>query len=138
LEGINNPNPGDFVYEGATSREELLRRLFTFLFAEPTIQLSDTEANHVYEPVSLIATPGFEGTGTFETADIAEYRWDLGDGSTVVTTTVPTLTYFYDRAGAYTVRVEVADVYGHKALAQATARVANPIYLPIVLKSHEP
>lgn len=134
LEGVNNPKVGHLVYEGASSREQLLTRLFTFLWAEPTVGLSDVSVVNPYDPVTLVASPGFESTGTFQTADIARYRWDLGDRSGVVTTTVPTLTYYYNTVGVYPVRVELADAYGHRALAQATARAGYPVFLPVMLR----
>ncbi len=137
FEGVNNPITGSL--EMVASREDLMGHLLTFLWAQPTVQLADVT---VSEPttVTLVADAGFMSTEAFHTADIAGYRWDFGDGSPLVVTTVPTATHVYTATNSYTAQVEVKDSYGHRALDQSTVTVGGMyyIYLPIVMRNAAP
>lgn len=55
----------------------------------------------------------FSAEGTRDPDDLAfVYTWDFGDGSDVVSTSVPTVDHTYPRDGVYTSTLTVADVRG--------------------------
>jgi len=64
------------------------------------------------------ATPiqvNFDGSGSSDPDSgqtISQYIWDFGDGSQVVTTTVPTTNHNYTVVGAYTASLKVKDNFG--------------------------
>ncbi|MBC7429127.1 MAG: PKD domain-containing protein, partial [Bacteriovorax sp.] len=43
---------------------------------------------------------------------ISEFKWDLGDGSSPVTTMVPSIEYFYAEFGSYNISLQVKDLLG--------------------------
>ncbi len=59
--------------------------------------------------------------------EIILYTWDLGDGSPLVNTTVPTVTHTYpDTAGYWQVRVEVLDNDGSSSTTTFMVEVSRP------------
>ncbi|MBN1889480.1 MAG: S8 family serine peptidase [Thermoflexales bacterium] len=135
FEGINNPAPGTLQH--LSSRQELMGRMLAYLGVEPTVSLANVTAT-VDEEVTLTATAGFARPEMAAVSSITQYRWDFGDGSAFAVTTVPTATHTYTQTGTFTPRVEVTEIYGHKAIASGTATVETGvtlIYLPIVMKN---
>jgi hypothetical protein len=63
-------------------------------------------------------------SATSSGGSITGYRWDFGDGSPVVTTSGPTATHHYTKARTYSVRVEVTDSLGHRALGSGQVTVS--------------
>jgi hypothetical protein len=58
-------------------------------------------------------------------AAITKYRWDFGDGSPIVETTVPTVTHEYgkDSRGTYEAHVEAVNALSRSGVATATVIV---------------
>ncbi len=132
FEGVNDPYTG--TLELVTSRDDLMAELLTYLWTEPTVSLPSTVVATTDVTTTFVADVGSVLTSTYHTADIAQYRWDFGDGSAFEITTIPTATHVYQSAGTFTTRVEVTDDYGHTALAKSTTTVTGYIYLPLVMR----
>lgn len=67
-----------------------------------------------------------QGTGR-QGGAIAEYWWDLGDGTQVITrSSEPTLTHRYAQAGTYTASVTIHTANGLTATASTTVTVGRP------------
>ncbi|MEJ2208218.1 MAG: S8 family serine peptidase [Anaerolineae bacterium] len=117
FEGINNDT-------GFTTREELMGELLNWLTDEVEVSLAPA-SGRVNDPIHLEATFA-SSTG----AEAVQYRWDVGDGSAIVTSSGPVIAHKYDAPGTYLVRVQVTDAYGHTALSEETAvTVQPPVYL---------
>ena len=58
-------------------------------------------------------------------AAITKYRWDFGDGSPIVETTVPSVTHEYGKGsrGTYTAHVEAVNALTRSGVAAATVRI---------------
>jgi subtilisin family serine protease len=112
LEGVNNN-------ERRTARVALLQRGLDWLRDTLTVTLPalTTAAN---EPLriscAVSSTHGLERLS---------YRWDLGNGAGIASTTQPSVLAAYDRRGAYPIAVEVTDALGHKAVAQGVVHVVD-------------
>lgn len=133
FEGINDPVLGSL--EMVTSRETLMANLLDFLWAEPTVSLTNTIETTINVTETFVAEADHIGT-LFLPPTFDQYRWDFGDGTDFVITTAPSVTHVYTQAGVYTPRVEVMDKYGHKALASSTVTVEEfMIYLPFVMRN---
>lgn len=129
FEGINNYVGTDPI----DMRSMVMDHLLGFLWTQPTVTLPATVASEVAE-VTLVATAGF---ATADTTDLVTYRWDFNDASPITTTTTPTVTHTFAN-GNYNVRVEVADFYGHTALAHTALSVSAEryIYLPLIMRAY--
>ncbi|HFD39999.1 MAG TPA: CHRD domain-containing protein, partial [Anaerolineae bacterium] len=128
LEGINNGFP-------STTREELLGLFFDWAFDEPSVVISMTV------PVTTSNLTLFEAdfaspiTGTTDVS----YRWDFGDGSEYVGPYGSNLvSHLYDTCGTYTVRVEVTDSLGNRAIGSTDVDITAcnnwQVYLPLITK----
>ncbi len=125
LEGVNNG-------VGATTREELMLTLIKWSADAPTVTISHTaeistsEASQFSIQMSSIITDARPVT----------YRWDWGDGSPYSpeypVKSAQTVQHSYDACGDYTVRVEVTDNYGNKAIGTEQVTIsacqAEPVY----------
>ena len=61
--------------------------------------------------VTFAATPNSSVSASF-----TKFRWDFGDGSSIVTTTGPSVQHKYRRNRNYEVRVQAIDSLGHSAV----------------------
>ena len=105
----------------------------TFTIPKVTAPTISAPASTVLTQLGQYQAYTFQTTGTVTSAgaSIASYSWNMGDGSTVTTTTVPTYTHPFMTAGTYTVSVTATDSNNMTSLAgtQAVTVVAgtNPI-----------
>lgn len=100
---------------------KVIETIETDNLATPSIVLERTLT--VSKPLPLAqfkATPGLAGTPTtfdasgssgVEKATITEYKWNFGDGTAAVTSTVPTVTHVYAAAKTYAVTLQVTDTH---------------------------
>ena len=99
---------------GASSFTELHIRIFDFpQLPSASITSSLTTigtGNTVTFDASGSTPPTAPGTPTGD--QIVKYVWSFGDGTQAVTTTTPTITHRFSRAGAFTVTVEAIDSVG--------------------------
>ncbi len=123
LEGVN----------GAASRANLLATFGAWALDEPTVVISNTTATNNSQLTTFNASFASNVGATGVT-----YRWDFGDGSPYAgpyTTTQASHEYF---CGTYTVRVEVTDSFGNRAIGSqqisVTQNCVARVFLPIVLK----
>ena len=124
FEGINNDT-------GYTTREELMGELLNWLNDEVTVTLGS--AGGMVNDLITLSADAASSVG----AAAVEYRWDFGDSSDVAVSTTPSVVHVYASGGTYTVRVEVTDEYGHKAVDEATVTIiGSRIFLPLVFKSY--
>jgi len=64
-------------------------------------------------PYTYFTRGRFNASDSFvENGSIVEYRWDFGDGSPVVTGTVPSVTHDYTGNGNHTVSLRITDNFG--------------------------
>ncbi|MDD5371522.1 MAG: S8 family serine peptidase [Anaerolineaceae bacterium] len=130
LEGVNNNT-------GYGTREELLGRLLDWLDDTVTVQLDKTNylVGKPWDTLTLTATATMSKmSSNGYTNKALVYRWDFGDGSAIQSTSTNTASHGYAATGVYTVRVEVTDGYGHKAVSDATVVVTPKLYLPSVFR----
>ncbi|MCA9981385.1 MAG: PKD domain-containing protein, partial [Anaerolineales bacterium] len=104
LEGVNNDT-------GHMSREALLWQVWRWGTDSPTAVLQTT-------PVTS-QTVQFTAVVSNSATDIAQYRWDMGDGTPIFTTTTAVVSHAYGscRPAGYTARVEVQNEWGNTAVA---------------------
>jgi subtilisin family serine protease len=63
-------------------------------------------------------TINFTAAATSSTGTVTQYRWDFGDGSPIVTTSLPAVQHTFRHGGRQRdVKVEVTDSLGHRAVA---------------------
>lgn len=105
LESIND-------HTGHTTRRALLERVLAWLADDLRVTITGGEAANPYDLVALTAIM----TSNIPDDDSLRYRWDLGDGSPIVETELPSIAYAYKRPGVYHPRVEVMDRLGHTAV----------------------
>ncbi len=128
LEGVNNNT-------GFTTRQELARRTLSWLLDTISAKVA-ASAGRADSPVTLTA----QATSSVG-ASFTQFRWDFGDGSPFTATTTPSVQHQYSRPGHYTVRVEVTDSLGHRAIAAGLASpttaagdAGQTIYLPLMMQ----
>lgn len=125
LEGVNDDT-------GFTTREALLERLFAWFDDEVSVELDqDTfSIDRAFDSVTITAT----FTSTIDALPVY-FRWDFGDGTDIVFTEDPVVEHQYIRPGNYTVRVEVMDIFTHKAVSEtADVQVGHRLLFPIIHK----
>ncbi len=110
LEGVSGTG-------GTATRQQVARRALDWLLDSLTVSVSGTGAQYGATTLTAQATSSVGAT-------ITQYRWDFGDGSPTMTTTTPTVQHTFAGGGAQTVRVEVTDSLGHRAVASGTATVS--------------
>lgn len=123
LEGMNNDT-------GFTTREGLLDALMAWFDDEVSVTLPEdaVKVSRAFDYVTLTATYA----STLD-ADPVYFRWDFGDGTDPVFTEEPTVEHQYQRTGTYTPRVEVMDIFGHKAVSGlGKVEAGTRIYLPSI------
>ena len=138
LEGVSNDPT-----QGYTTRRALFERIWEWLQDEIEVSISDGAAANPYDLVTLRA----QMTTTLPMVGARRFRWDLGDGSPILTTQQPSVAYAYQQAGTYHPRVEVMSTLGHKVLSRrATVTVTAPpgpapekrySYLPLVIRGED-
>ncbi len=113
LEGINNNT-------GVTTREELMQRLFDWAWDEPRAFIEDlTDAN---EMAMSQFVAGF--SSNIDSAEPVYFRWDMGDGTPCQGYfTNPEIAHVYEKCGTYTVRVEIIDSFGNRAIGTLDANI---------------
>jgi subtilisin family serine protease len=126
LEGVNN-------VAGATSREDLFRTFFNWANDEPTASISQTLVSANSRKVMFVANVTSNITGTTG----LKYRWDFGDGTPFTNLTSTTqASHTYQVCGTYTVRVEVTNSYGNRAIGTLQVNIqagcGSRLFLPIV------
>lgn len=110
LEAVNN----DTAY---TSRGQLTRASLNWLLDRTTFDaISVTpqkpkKHHKATKRIVLTAHPASNVGATF-----TQYRWDFGDGKPYETTATSSVNHKYKKWGTYTVRVEVTDSLGHRAV----------------------
>jgi subtilisin family serine protease len=97
------------------TRDALAARLLSWL--RDDLSITQVGASVSGRTVSLTAS------AASPEAAVTGYRWDFGDGSAIASTAAPSTSHRYARAGTYTVRVEVTDALGHRALQSRSVRV---------------
>jgi hypothetical protein len=106
----------------------LLDRLAGYLRATITVEFSNTPlATYRGSTITLSAraTTSITQTRTGFSNAIQQYRWDFGDGSPITATAGASVDHVYAQMGDFTVRVEVADAFGHAAVQSAPIRVGD-------------
>jgi subtilisin family serine protease len=126
LEGVNNDT-------GASTREEVLKTLFDWALDTPVVTLQITESDDQINLTELTAST----TSTVGTAIPFSYQWDLGDGTTVSSSS-PSISHPYERCGDYTVSVEVTNTYFNQAVASQLITVDRCEIQPASRKSGAP
>ena len=136
FEGINNPW-GETIM-GVSDRESVMAQFLSYLDIMPTVSLpAEIQATRA-ETVTFVADAGFTATWDGMSTSITQYRWNFGDGSDVMVTTVPTVTHVYTQSGTFDAYVEVTEEYTHKAVAESQVTIdegMSYIYLPLVTKN---
>ena len=133
LEGVNNG-------VGATTRQELMLTFVKWSADAPTVTISHTDEI----TTSAASQFSIQMSSIITDARPVTYRWDWGDGSPYTpeypVNDAQMVQHSYDACGNYTVRVEVTDNYGNKAIgAQPVTIIACQAesvyksYLPNVL-----
>jgi hypothetical protein len=129
LEGVNN-------VAGATSRENLLRTFFNWAKDRPAATIVQTKSGDPSKSAAFQATV----TSLVKPTSGVSYRWDFGDGTPIAGPQASSQSqHSYKFCGAYTVRVEVADAYGHRAIGSLLASVdqgcePRRVFLPLIAK----
>jgi len=101
-------------------RTTVMRRVFDWLDDQVSVTVADATSELPAIPVTFVANANSSKTDGFT------YRWDFGDGSSIVSSgDSMTTSHTYAAAGTYPVMVEATDAFGHKAVASAMATV-NP------------
>ena len=141
LEGVNNNT-------GYGTREDLMKRLLDWLRAEVGVTPGQPEyftpAPHSAVLVTATVSTNVITTGVdIVTPNGFLCRWDFGDGTapqvTVASGNVCAAYHGYPAFGRYPVRVEVTDIFGHKAVSDIFyVRVGYPVYFPLVTRSRTP
>lgn len=140
LEGVNNG-------KGATTREELMSTFIKWAVDQPTVTISHTAE----VTTSAVSQFSIQMSSIVTDSVPVSYRWDWGDGSPYspvypvpATPSSRVVQHSYAECGTYTVRVEVTNNYGNKAIGTKTVTVnacaAEPVYksyLPNVAGSSE-
>ncbi len=107
LEAVNNT--------AFSSRAQVTRASLNWLLDRTTFgAIVDTPQkgkDKAKKKVVLTASPASSVDATF-----TQYRWDFGDGSPYETTATHAVDHKYQHWGTYTVRVEVTDSLGHRAV----------------------
>ena len=129
LEGVNDAPP-----EGVASRRALFERLYDWLRDELSVSISNGEAANPFNLVKLTAA----ATSSLGNVGFVRYRWDLGDGSAAVESSLPSVAVAYGRAGVFHPRVEVTDSLGHTAVSAPGTVVVSPAPTPILKRTHLP
>jgi subtilisin family serine protease len=111
LEGLN-PNRGDL------SPQTALGLLHDFV--ADSVSVAVTHRKGTSKSVTFVAQ-----ASSARGAAIVKYRWDFGDGSPIVETTVPSVTHEYgkDARGTYTVNVEAVNALTRSGVATATVTI---------------
>jgi hypothetical protein len=111
LEGLN-PNRGDL------SPQTALGLLHDFVADE--VSVSVTHRKTTSKAVAFVAQ-----ASSARGAAITKYRWDFGDGSPIVETTVPFVTHEYGKGsrGTYEAHVEATNALTRTGVASATVTI---------------
>jgi subtilisin family serine protease len=105
------------VDTASTTRTELVKRTMDWLLDEITATAQPTTARTDGRATLAVRTRSSVG------AVLTSFRWDFGDGSPVVTTDQPAIQHHYAKPGRYTVRIEVTDRLGHRAVTHSTITI---------------
>ena len=141
LEGVNNNT-------GYNTREDLMKRLLDWLRAEVSVTPGRPEffapAPHAAVLVTATISTNVITTGVnIPTPNRFVCRWDFGDGTPIQTTAasdnVCAAYHGYRTMGRYPVRVEVTDIFGHKAVSDVFyVQVGYRLFLPLVVRNFGP
>jgi subtilisin family serine protease len=118
LEGVSDG------LDGATSRADLLGRLFDWANDEPAITLEASLGSIGPSGQTVQLDAGFVSNVAGTTA--AHYRWDFGDGSAIGAPTLSdSASHEYRSCGVYTARAEVTDSWGNLAIGSVEVSVSE-------------
>jgi hypothetical protein len=96
---------------GFDTREELMQNILDWLTDEVSVVARCAVDGRTVDCVATVSS----SVG----ATPAKFRWDLGDGTTLSTGASASVVHRYSAPGTFTIRVEVTDSWGHKALDDA-------------------
>ncbi|MBI2953285.1 MAG: S8 family serine peptidase, partial [Chloroflexi bacterium] len=124
LEGVNNDKVG------YSTREQLIQRALNWGWDEPGASISTTGTGRT-RTFTANFTSNISGVGA------VSYRWDFGDGTPYEGPSAsPMTSHSYTSGGTRTVRVEVTDSLGNKAISSTLLVVPDInyyyLYLPII------
>ena len=127
LEGI--PSSSDHV--------SLLDAMVGFVLDQVNVSFNQyLQGGLIGVPMTFNATASSSITQTEAgfTNSIVQYRWDFGDNSSVVTTTVPSVSHVYTQRAIYSPIVEVTDGYGTRATDRSLVYTLYGLFLPVVTR----
>ncbi len=129
LEDITNVN----------DRAKLLDMLAGYELDRLTVSFNSPvfDANNNHDgttTISATATSNITHTATGFSNVIVKYRWDFGDNSPIVTTTVPSAKHTYTGQGLFRVIVEATDGFGVRVTSESTV---DNIVLPVPVPAAE-
>ncbi len=127
LEGVNNDDPAH------ASREELLGQVLAWGWETPLVMLETTAVSPTSHTFTLTAHLTASQPAT-------SYRWDVGDGTPILTTTSPIITHTYPAAppASYVARVEVVNRWGNTAASEQTITFLAPTPTPTLIPTITP
>jgi len=112
LEGVRSDSAG------FTTRKELLQQILYWTVDRPSVTLEVPEGSTSGAETSFSARAESNTPTSF-----VRYRWDFGDGTPIVETSEPQVRHLFAQPGAYGVRVEATNAWGHRALGAARITV---------------
>ena len=124
LEAVNNDT-------GYYTRTALLGDMFDYINDDLSVTFDadvDTATREVVFTAEVMSSVGGEAI---------QYRWDFGDDSEYITSTINTITHQYAQLGTYEARVEVIDTYMHSAVSAPVQIEVEEIvvFLPLILRN---
>lgn len=146
----SSPGHAEFTWENETDTIAEDAEVTTTTFTEPgtenitltvstaSAEMSDTiqiEANDRTTPVARLDVDEtvdvgesvlFDGAGSSDNVEIADYEWDFGNGTTVDGADLAAPSGKYDEPGEYTVTLTVTDTSGNEDTSVTTVHVAGP------------
>jgi len=100
---------------GFDAREDLMQNILDWLADEVSVVARCAVDGRTVDCIATI--------GSSVGAMPPKFRWDLGDGTTLSTGASSSVVHRYNTPGTFTIRVEVTDSWGHKALDDAVVTV---------------
>jgi subtilisin family serine protease len=128
LEGVNDDT-------GYTTRAQLLESFFNWMDDRLAVSFSQP-LYFTPRPFNIVTLKADVTTNITGNVGIY-YRWDFGDGTPIVVTGGNTARHQYMVYGTYTPRVEVTDMYGHRAVSSpGKVQIGYQVHLLRLLKNY--
>ena len=110
-------DPAGKWFVGLTVTDGRGARTYTAIHIQIVSQLPTAAISTSLSTIGTNAPVTFDASGSTAPSvpagdQIVSYRWNFGDGTPTVTTTSPTVTHKFTRAGTFTVTVEAIDQQG--------------------------